>query len=462
MQLCNGRKGVWKLLPVIGGGLLVLWIFIHFNPIFEQCNALLLLLLPFAWSSANLNLPFFRSDLRVFTPKNAMLFIWLHKLVVVPIELVLIGNKASFLGTQNQSIYMEVGIVFLSFVGFLWGWQLNLLKPIKRLYASNSAISHWAIIYLIIALISLLFLYGSLIDYWKGAIFTYVTQEVLEDAGGSVLGYLANVGQRFWAFGVLLGWCWWKQQFNIKGWYWYFLWILFFMIGTLSSNRSNMLYPLLTFASVMAAHWQPRQKIWVVLGGAGLIFLSLFWGYLRVQPTLDAAQITNLFNVYTSDNDYAWRAHQLYLGTPYQITPLLYIENQTTTIWASLLDPVPIIGKAFREESGPYIYNLAIHDATIAQDQVIPVAGELYYNGGLSLLLLGYFWVGTIYRWLDAVFKKYIILNPVLAASFFYLSLLFNATLVLSLSVLVQFLLYNAAPALLIILLNWWQVRKGS
>ena len=47
------------------------------------------------------------------------------------------------------------------------------------------------------------------------------------------------------------------------------------------------------------------------------------------------------------------------------------------------------------------------------------------------------------------------------AAAYFYLSTLFAATLLLSLTVLSQFVLFNAAPALLIITINWWQMRKG-
>jgi hypothetical protein len=82
----------------------------------------------------------------------------------------------------------------------------------------------------------------------------------------------------------------------------------------------------------------------------GLVLLLLFFGYLRVQPTLDTERVGELFDAYLSDNDYIWYAHQLYFGTPYQITPLLGIENQSFTLLASTLDPVPILGKAFRNK----------------------------------------------------------------------------------------------------------------
>ena len=390
-----------------------------------------------------------------------MLFIWFNKLVLVPFELIFWGNKVPFFYANNQSIYLEISIVLLSFVAFLCGWKSYFLKPSDLILNTFQQLQKWMIIYLSVALLSLIYLYGSLLNYWRNSIFTYATLDALEDVGGSMLGYLTNVGQRFWPFGVLLTLCWWKNKYANKQWQW-IVWLVLCLVGTLSSNRSNMIYPLLMLSSILSSQWKLRDKRILLLVALGGFFSLLFFGYLRVQPTLDTEQVGQLFGIYLEESDYVWKAHQLYVGSPYQITPLLQIEKQANTLLASLLDPVPILGKGFREESGPFVYNLAIHDSTIAQDQVIPVAGELYFNGGFFWVALGYFIFGAIYHWFDAIFKKYILINPVLAASFFYLALLFNATLVLSLSVLVQFLLYNAVPALLIIVLNWWQMRKGS
>ncbi|MEZ4905005.1 MAG: hypothetical protein R2822_26265 [Spirosomataceae bacterium] len=95
----------------------------------------------------------------------------------------------------------------------------------------------WIIIYSLVALLSLLYLYGSLLNYWKNSIFSHTTLEILIEAGGSVLGYLANVGQRFWAFGVLLMGCWWQNKHGITKSYWKWAWLGLCLTGTLSSNR---------------------------------------------------------------------------------------------------------------------------------------------------------------------------------------------------------------------------------
>ncbi len=463
MWLQNRNIFGWRQLPIVGFILLTVWLLLQFDPIFQRNNIALLLLLPMAWGSISNNVPAFQSDFQVFTPKNIMLFIWFNKLVIVPLEIALIGNKVFLFNPKNQAINTETSIVLISCIAFVIGWQSNFLKLGQHFFAPIASTKQWAIVYLTIALLSLLTLYGSLANYWAGSIFTYVTRQILEQVSGTITGFLANVGQRFWPFGIILAWYWWKKKYtHLNAWYWQVPWLLLCLVGTLSSNRSNMLYPALTFVSIMASRWQLRQKGWFLTLAFSLVLLSMFFGYIRVQPTLDTERVGELFDAYLSDNDYVWYAHQLYFGTPYQISPLLHFDSQHFTILASILDPVPILGKAFREQSGPHIYNLAIYDSIDSQDKVIPVAGELYFNGGFSLVVLGYVLFGVIYRWLDAIFKKYVLTNPPLAASFFYVALLFNATLLLSLSVLVQLMLYNAVPALLMIAINWWQMRKAS
>jgi hypothetical protein len=451
----------WKQLPLVCFISLIVWIALRFDAVFEHTTNALLLLLPLAWISLNRHFSVFQSDHRVFTPKNIMLFIWFNKLVFIPLELIFSGNKLSSFDPKNQSIVTEIIIVLLSCASFGIGWNIHFLKSSKKEFPPFRAVKQWAIVYFVIALFSLTLLYGSLSAYLAGAIFTYVTRDTLEQAGGSFAGFFANVGQRFWAFGLILAWYIWNRKYKpISQRYWQFPWLLLCIIGTLSSNRTNMIFPLLTFLSVIWAEWQVRSKWGLITLAFSGLFLILFFGHVRVQPFLNGEIIQELFRIYIDDKNYIWSAHQLYFGTPYQITPLLNDPNSSFTLWASVLDPIPILGKAFREQSGPYIYNSAINNPS--QDQVIPMAGELYYNGGFLLVIAGHAAVGVVYRRLDNAFKKYVITNPPLAAAFFYLALLFNATLLLSLSVLVQFALYSAAPALLLIGINCRQMRKAS
>ena len=436
-------------------------ILLRFDPIFRPQNELLLLLLPLAWGSVSGTIKCFRPDLTVITPKNFMLFVWFNKLVVIPLEILVVGNMIPVEYHLNQDISTEICITLVSFGAFVVGWSCFSQKQILRPVIVFSFLTTWASIYFLVALISLSLFYGSLENYLSGAIFTYITREIVEQNATS-MGFLANIGQRFWAFGVLLMWYKWKTKKGKVHWLRQLPWLLLCLAGTLSSNRSNILYPLLTLMSVIYAGWKTRHPFWWALLFSALLLLLLFFGYVRVQPSLDFEVLKILFDEYLNRWEYIVQAHQLYVGSPYQITPLLSIQPSSFTLIASLLEPIPIVGKAFREQSGPYIYNLAYFQSLVSQDKVIPVVGELYYNGGYLLVGLGSAVIAVVYKWLDAAFKRNVPVNPPLAAAFFYVMLLFSATLLLSLSVLMQFLVYNAAPALLVIAANWSRIRKAS
>ncbi|MFN4146680.1 MAG: hypothetical protein ACK4GN_12710 [Runella sp.] len=458
-------KGFWW--GMLGGGVGVVgWLWFSFDPIFLPSHGVILGLLPLLWLLTVGHIKWLQPDLEAFTPKNIMLFVWLNKLVMVPIELILIGNKTLLLNPLNTPPFIEVTIIGLSFLAFIIGWRWHttsdtLLPQSGGSFSGNG--TRWAIVYLSIGLVSLLFLYGSLYRYISGALFSYTTQLIMEDAADSLWGFLANIGQRFWPFGVILAWYVWRWYYpHLKAWYWHFPWLVCCLGGSLSSNRLNMLYPLLAFLSIMAAGWKMRYKWLWVCGAMLLIAAAIFFGFLRVQPSLNAQHVGELWEAYLTDDDYLWYAHQLYFGSPYQITPLLPLSPQVSTFWASVLDPVPILGKNFREQSGPFVYNMALYGHTLAQDKVIPMAGELYLNGGYGMVFLGHLIFGKTYCYLDGVFKKNVALNPPVAAAFFYLALLLNATLLQSLSVLVQLLIYNAPPALCLIAANWWYHRKRS
>ncbi len=448
------------MLSAIGFVLISLKICLQFNPVFNPQNASLLLLLPLAWGSIAGIIPNFQADAAVITPKNFMLFVWFNRLVIIPLEILWVGNSIPVETYLDQPITVEIIITLVSFFAFALGWVLRTPTAVYGI-PPLSSLKIWAGLYGLIAIGSILLLYGSIDYYFSKASFTYITLEIAEK-NNTVSGFLANVGQRFWPFGVFFAWYQWRKSKARLSWFRHIPWLLLGLAGSLSSNRSNMAYPLLMLMSVMYSNWKTPYKLALTLFLSTLLLLFFFWGYVRVQPFLDIEQVERLFNNYLEQGEYISYAHQLYVGSPYQITPLLSVSPASPTLLASFLDPIPMIGKAFREQSGPYIYNLAYHQSLISQDKVIPVAGELYYNGGYGLVAGGYVFFGVVYRWLDHTFKANVVANPPLAVSFFYLTLLFNATLMLSLSVLTQLIVYNAAPALLIIAANWLSIRKAS
>lgn len=412
----------------------------------------MILLLPLTFFTVYRFYPKLGSDDQVFTPKNLMLFIWLNKMVLIPLELLIVGNKVDFFKPSSDVLDTEIYILIVAFLGFVIGWNLKVSELEEAPVLSHKAFKALLFSYLIVGILSIVIFYGSLNSYFAESWLTPATHKNLERLAGTAIGYLSNVGQRFLPFGIILAWIYWRKYFKtniiIN-----FLWLVLCFFSTLSSNRSNTLFPLLAFLSIMYSFWKPRSKLLVLLYLFCLMLFFFFYGFVRGYSEVDTQQVQHLFENYINEIDHFWFYHQIYFGTPYQISPLLEPHSiQYSTLLPSILDPIPILGKSFREHSGPYIYNSLIQTFSEVQDKVIPVAGELHYNGGILLVSGGHFVIGWAYSRLDFLFKQNVVNNSLFSLCIFYTALLFSALLSLSISVFVQFMIFNAAPVLIILL----------
>jgi len=76
------------------------------------------------------------------------------------------------------------------------------------------------------------------------------------------------------------------------------------------------------------------------------------------------------------------------------------------TIPASLLYPVPILGKSFREDSVVTLYNRLIHGDDTSLDQIVPFAGELFLNFHLLGVVLGFAVLGALVEAMQVRFLR--------------------------------------------------------
>jgi hypothetical protein len=74
------------------------------------------------------------------------------------------------------------------------------------------------------------------------------------------------------------------------------------------------------------------------------------------------------------------------------------------TLLPSLVYPIPVLGKPYRDISGPVIFNHLIYGDTDSIDQIIPLAGELYINFHLAGVVLGGMLLGSLLAWLHGKF----------------------------------------------------------
>jgi hypothetical protein len=444
-----------RLYKILIVSLLVLVVscFFAYHPVFNRLDGLLLLLFPLCFVAALLLVEDLQSDAIVFTPKNILLFIWLNKLVVIPIEILFVGNRLTLFEAHPQPIVHESLLTLISFGCFVLGWC-----QFKGQFIAVEQKISWPIwlaaggISMALGLAGIIFLYGSPVNFINNAIYTHKTYDIMRQVAGGVGGYLANVGQRFLPFAVLIGWGL-VAKLSLNKYVIGIAASLICIICSLSSNRANMIYPLLALLSAVLALWRFRQLWLLAVLFSFSIILFFFWGYLRVQPLLNSQEIVTQFGQFINNDEYLWQAHQLYMGSPYQLSPIIHLDYATygATLKASIIDPIPILGKAFREQSGTFLYNLVIFDNPNVQDKVVPVVGELYYNGGYGLVAVIHLMLGAAFVRIDAYFKQMVAIEPIVGAAIFYLFLLSTALLMLSITVFMQFLVFNAAPALFIL-----------
>ncbi|HYP13741.1 MAG TPA: hypothetical protein VEQ63_07445, partial [Bryobacteraceae bacterium] len=102
---------------------------------------------------------------------------------------------------------------------------------------------------------------------------------------------------------------------------------------------------------------------------------------------------------------------QLYGGGPQFVGYLLEQQAEEPLYWgstliASALAPVPVVGRDFRYSSGTAIYNYMIYGSTTSADQVVPFSGELLMNFHLPGVLVGFALLGACLAWVHGLFRS--------------------------------------------------------
>lgn len=424
-----------------------------------HCPALLLSL-PALFGAGRACFPALQPDEPLLTPKNIALFVWFNKLVIIPVMLLVAGNQVAKFERLPSPLVWETAILSVAFLAFWAGcqWHENrhraILSQAKEASQKTGSVGV-GLIFLAVGLWALLYQFGSLAEYGQRAILKISAETFNREMTGNVLGFAATLGARFLPFGVLVIWA---EVRPVTGWHWKNgLALLACGAASLSSNRANLLYPTLAMLAVMLAGQGVRHKAIFLILAMPLLAGVFFFSLIRSQTTFAIADLPVLAGAFWRGLDSLVMVYQLYFGSLYQLTPVLGIDPALTdnTLISSLLYSVPGVGRGFRETSGVIAYNATIYGSVAHPDQVIPVAGEFFFNAGLPGVAGSHLLIGAGVCWLSRQFSRAVAReSSVEIGCWFYLALLYNALILLSLSVFVQFLIFMAPPALLLLVLS--------
>lgn len=225
----------------------------------------------------------------------------------------------------------------------------------------------------------------------------------LAGAAGSFL-------KHFLGFAVVLAWSWWlgaarHRKVSIiamtAGV------VVLLLVANFNYNRGTMLGPIVGLAAAFSLHVRRIPFKGVALAGVLALSLAFVFGLYR-STDLDIRELSASAIADSLNPEGVVDFLQIYAGAPqmsaYLIESLEGKFYYGMTLVPSLVYPIPVLGKPYRDNSGPVIFNGVIYGDTDIVDQVIPLDGELYLNFHLAGVVLGYALVGLYLAWLQGKF----------------------------------------------------------
>jgi hypothetical protein len=394
-------------------------------------------------------------------PVNIALFLLLLKLVVVPVLIMTVGAESRVITLLPSMSAMEgaVRIDTLAYSAFCLGLALAPQGPLTSgspsiaiaLARTPGVGVNW--LFVGFGLIGFASAFGTLPRMVVYFLHPEEVTAIQQELDGTWTGVIAMFLRPFLAFALVI---WWARAVDdparrgaqrpvVVG--------LLAAIGitlanlTFSFNRAAFVFPLLCMAAVYSARIRR-----IPLGVSALVIAVILPVLIAVgnyRSGLEAGQQTKEPSLTaaigeTSENIQAYSGGPQYTGLFYDRIGWGERLYGGTTLLASIMSPVPILGKGFRQTSGPALFNYAIYGTFAIEDQIIPLATELFANFHAPGVMAGFVLLGVFLsqceRWFDATSSTF--------AAFViqYMSLWAAMLAVWSISIYSQILIYFFVP----------------
>lgn len=322
------------------------------------------------------------------SPANWALFLFHVHLVAAPLLGMWFGFALGVLPHLPSPRFLNVAMLVsaLAHLGFAAGAQYGarpLAKGAPRPWFSERMNAALAAAFLLIGAVGLWLLFGGPAGYVR-----YVTdpemQAEIYATPSSMRMAAGNLLRHFFPFGLVLCWSIGVARRERRGWYAFptLLLLAALVASTANYNRASMVGPVL---AVLAAYSLAVRRLSgraVALIGLGLMLAGVAFGSYRND---------NLYGPDAPGRQQQTRGEalseflQIYGEGPQCVGFLLEQTAQEPrhlgkSAFASLMYPLPVVGKPFRDASGVVLYNRLIYGEPGVVDQVTPAAAELFLN----------------------------------------------------------------------------------
>jgi hypothetical protein len=399
----------------------------------------------------------------VLGPANVALLLFALQLVVIPTLISVGGLDRGRLASAPADTYINLALLLqaVSYLSYALGHSLarRARRPARWWDGSTSIVPlGWS--FVAVGLVGVVLSFhsiGSVVDYFSGRGDVFgSTRTTLADAAGTFL-------RPFAAYGFIAIWC--ARLIRRRDGQRPTIWAdLLLIVGALavsatySYNRAAVVVPVIALFATYSLH--ARRLGAGMVAAVALIITILafqFGNYRDVYTGTLGGTVTREQANFASDRPSLMDQIQLYGNGP-QFWAVTIADTAHRsfvlgkTIVGSIMLPVPILGKPFRSSSGPVEYNALVYGRGGVDDQILAVGAELYWNFGMAGVAGGYLLLGWAVRRLDERSKKS---SDALATyTYCYIGVWVALSVINSLSVLAQILVYFLWPVYVMMLLR--------
>jgi hypothetical protein len=419
-------------------------------------------------------------------PGNIAQLLFLFQLVLLPL---LIGYYGFSLGTlpelpSSQSVTTVIALRVSAYLAFCGAYQYFLGRAAKRApvnlhgrapahRAGVSPVLVWTFAGL--GLLGFVLVYGSFGAY-LAYISSPVTHQERQGMATTLRGAASVFLRPFLGFSLVLAWSMWisrmasghrpaglatgrHKRLVLCGGVTLAL-VLVLLFVNFNYNRGIMLAPILAVSAAYSLHLQRLSWKFLALAAVPVLLAAITFGWYR-STDLDLADLVGPDTRASSGDQEVVDFLQVYAQGPqfsaYLIEkvgpqPPLYYGQ---TLISSLLYPLPILGKPFRETSGVVVYNRLIYGDSGILDQIIPYEAELYINWHIPGVISGFAFLGWLLSWFQRRFLR--AETPV--ESYCWLVLALWTVFPGSLPVVSQQYIYFFWPIYIYLLVSAWRRR---
>jgi hypothetical protein len=395
-------------------------------------------------------------------PANiAQAFFWVQ-LVLVALLIGLCGIREGTLPRFPSAGAVHTGIVLrvLGYLAFCVAYQLGAPAAPRRLGspAAPRMMLLLAAAFLVVGVLGQCLAYQSLGEFveWVSSPAKERERAAEETTPAKAA---ATFLRPFLSFGLVMVWSWWigrgDRTRRVRSAVCATAVLLPLLLATnFSYNRGSVLAPLVALAGAFSVHVRRLSYPAVALAGAFVLAVALAFGWYR-STNLEVGDMAEADLGESWSADHLAEFFQIYASGP-QMAAYLVEERgdeplyHGRTLVCSVLYPVPVFGKDYRDESGVGILNRLVYQDPDNVDQVIPYDAELYINFHVAGVMAGYALLGWLVRFCQGRFLA----APRAVESYVWLLLGLWAVFPGSLPVLSQMCIYFFWPIYLYFAVN--------